>query len=143
MECFLTDKLATEITHYQDKDFLKAVMAVCALTAGADDEVLLAERCAITSAIQNEPAFHGFNVDKAIHIINEYIESLQEDGDHAREVLRDKVRRIAGHHKRSRTLMRIARLIITADYDVDEREESEFRHLCELLDLDYNTVWGE
>ena len=36
----LLDKLGAEVDRYQDKDFLKAVMAVCALTACADDEIL-------------------------------------------------------------------------------------------------------
>jgi tellurite resistance protein len=67
LERLLLDKLRAEVSRYQIKDFLKAVMAVCALTASADDQVLLAERCAITSAIKSEPAFHGFDVDKANH----------------------------------------------------------------------------
>ncbi len=53
----LLDKLGAEVSRYQDKDFLKATMAVCALTAMADDEVKLEERCSINLAIRTEPAF--------------------------------------------------------------------------------------
>ena len=139
----LLDKLGTEVDRYQNKDFLKAVIAVCALTASADDEVLLAERCAITGVIQSEPALHGIDVDKANQILNDYISALQEDGDAAKAILTDKVRRMAGDHKRSRTLMRIAYLVISADYSIEDREMSEFRRLCGALRLEPDLVWRE
>ncbi len=44
MERSLLEKLATEIQRYQNKDFLKAAMAVCALSANADNEVNLVHR---------------------------------------------------------------------------------------------------
>ena len=39
LERRLLDKLGGEVNRYQDKEFLKATMAVCALTALADEEV--------------------------------------------------------------------------------------------------------
>ncbi len=44
MEHALLNKLVAEVHRYRNKDFLKVAMAVCALTANADDEVNLAER---------------------------------------------------------------------------------------------------
>ncbi len=44
MERSLLGKLVTEVRRYRNKDFLKAAMAVCALSANADDEVSLSER---------------------------------------------------------------------------------------------------
>jgi tellurite resistance protein TerB len=140
LERLLLDKLRAEVSRYQIKDFLKAVMAVCALTASADDQVLLAERCAITSAIKSEPAFHGFDVDKANHVVSGYISALQEQGEAAMTILTEKVRRMAGDFKRSRTPMRIAYLAITADYAIEAREIHEFHRLCGALDLDPHKV---
>ena len=140
LERLLLDKLRAEVTRYQNKDFLKAVMAVCALTAWADDEILLAERCVITAAIKNEPAFHGFDVDKANHVVSGYISALQEQGEAAKTILTEKVRRMAGDFKKSRTLMRIAYLVITADYAIDKTEIREFHRLCGALDLDPHKV---
>ena len=139
----LLDKLSAEVGRYQKKDFLKAVMAVCALTASADDEVLLAERCAISGAILSEPSFHGFDPEKGKQILNSYISALEEDGDAAKAILYDKVRRMAGDCKRSRTLMRIAYLIITADYSIQDGEMREFRRLCGVLDLEPDQVWRD
>ena len=141
MESSLLEKLATEIRRYQNKDFLKAAMAVCALAANADDEVNLAERYSIDHAIETEPALSLFDSAKAIRVLDDYIFALREDGEAARAVLDNKVRRFAGNHKRSRTLMRVAHLIITADDEIRDEERAEFDRLCALLGLDPVRVW--
>ena len=136
-------KLALEIRRYQNKDFLKAAMAVCALAANADDEVSIAERYSIDFAIANEPAFGEFDAIKAIDILDEYLFALRQGGAAAKDVLYRKIRRIAGDHKRSRTLMRVAFLIITADREIRDGEREEFARLCEVLDLEPNAVWND
>ena len=71
----------------------------------------------------------------------------REEGDAAKAVLDNKVRRFAGTHKRSRTLMRVAYLIIAADQEIAigsgavAAERAEFDRLCGLLDLDHTQVW--
>ena len=141
MEPSLLDKLVTEVRRYQNKDFLKAAMAVCALAANADDEVNLAERYSIDRALETEPALRLFDPAKAIRVLDDYIFALREEGDAAKAVLDNKVRRFAGDHKRSRTLMRVAYLIIAADQEIDATERAEFDRLCALLDLDPAQVW--
>ncbi len=141
MDSSLLEKLATEVRRYQNKDFLKAAMAVCALAANADDEVNLAERYSIDRALEIEPALKLFDATKAVRILDDYIHALREHGAAAREVLDNKVRRFAGDHKRSRTLMRVAYLIIAADQEIVAAERAEFDRLCTLLDLDHSQVW--
>ncbi len=141
MEPSLLDKLVTEVRRYQNKDFLKAAMAVCALAANADDEVNLAERYSIDRALETEPALNLFDAAKAVRILDDYIFALREEGDAAKAVLDNKVRRFAGTHKRARTLMRVAYLIIAADQEIVAAERAEFDRLCALLGLDHTQVW--
>ena len=141
MERSLLDKLVTEVRRYQDKNFLKAAMAVCALAANADDEVNLSERYSIDHALETEPALTLFDATTAVRILDDYIFALREEGDAAKAVLDNKVRRFAGTHKRSRTLMRVAYLIIAADQEIVAAERAEFDRLCGLLDLDHTQVW--
>ncbi len=141
MEPSLLDKLVTEVRRYQNKGFLKAAMAVCALAANADDEVNLAERYSIDHALETEPALRLFDPAKAIRVLDDYIFALREEGDAAKAVLDNKVSRFAGDHKRSRTLMRVAYLIIAADQEIHAAERAEFDRLCALLDLDPALVW--
>ena len=55
MEPYLQEKLATEVEHYQNKDFLKAAMAAFVLTAHADGSIAAVERCQIDETLQTEP----------------------------------------------------------------------------------------
>ena len=136
-------KLGLEIRRYQNKDFLKAAMAVCALAANADDEVSIAERYGIDFAMENEPAFQEFNAQKAIRILDDYLFALRQEGMAAKEILYRKIHRIAGDHKRSRTLMRVAYLIISADRDIRSGEREEFVKLCDVLGLEAEGVWQD
>ena len=76
LERRLLDKLGGEVNRYQDKEFLKATMAVCALTALADEEVSLEERRDIDQAIRLEPSLAEFNLEKANKILDSYIFEL-------------------------------------------------------------------
>ena len=143
MQNLLLDKLVTEVNHYRNKSFLKAVMAVCALATLADDEIKLSERYRIFHAFAREPALRELDINKAVDILDDYIFALRQEGDEAKEVLYKKIRRMAGQHKRARTLMRVAYLIIIADDDVNDAEKQEFRQLCALLNLEPGQVWDE
>ena len=143
MERSLIKKLVTEVRRYQNKDFLKAAMAVCALSANADDEVSIAERYSIDDAIANEPALVVFDTEKATRILDSYIYALRQEGASAKNVLYNKVKRVAGDYKKSRTLMRVAYLIVTADREIQDGEMEEFVRLSELLNLEPDQVWGQ
>ena len=139
----LMEKLVDEARHYRSKEFLKSVMAVCALVALADGELQVVERQRIFQAFARVPALRELDLHKALQILQDYAGALREDGATAKVVLYRKVRRMAGKHKRTRTMMRLAYMIITADDEVHEAELNEFRHLCGLLNLDPGQVWAE
>ena len=143
MDGSILDKLVGEICRYNNKAFLKAAMAVCALTAAADDEVSLAEHYRIDEIIANDPTLKELNTQKATDTLYDYLYALRTYGESAREVLYNKVERMAGDHKKSRTLMRVAYLVIIADQEVREAEREEFRRLCGLLNLKPEQVWRE
>jgi tellurite resistance protein TerB len=139
----LLEKLVGEIGRYNNKAFLKATMAVCALTATADDEVSLAEHYRIDEIIAKEPTLKQLDAEKATNTLYDYIHAVRSYGDSARRVLYGKVQRMAGDHKKSRTLMRVAYLVIIADREIREAEREEFRRLCGALGLEPDEVWRE
>jgi len=143
MEISLLDKLVSEVRQFHNKDFLKASMAVCALAAASDDEVVLAEHYRADDILANEPALKIFDAKKAVDILYDYIYELRTHGESARQILYNKVRRMTGDHKRSRTLMRVAYLIIAADGKIRDAEKEEFVRLCRLLALEPEQVWRE
>ena len=143
MERSLLDKLVGEVLRYQSKDFLKASMAVCALAASADDEVSLSEHYQIDRVLATEPALQNLDSRKATDTLYDYIHALRTYGEDSKRILYNKVKRMAGDHKRARTLMRVAYLIIAADGEIRDAERDEFARLCGLLDLEPTQVWAE
>lgn len=143
MQQTLMEKLIGEALHHRNKEFSKAVMAVCALVAIADDEFKVIERQRIFQAFAREPALQVLDFGKALEILDGYMVAIRHDSLAAKAVLYKKVRRMVGKHKRVRTMMRLAYLIIIADEEVHDAELREFRHLCDLLDLEPDQLWRE
>ena len=142
MQPSLLKKLVSEVHRYHNKDFLKAAMAVCALSVYADDEVSLVERYSIDYAIAKEPSLRAFDKEKAVRILDDYIFDLRQEGVAAKKILYNKVKRIAGDYKKSRTLMRVAYLIINSDREIRDAEMEEFMRLGKLLNLEPCQIWA-
>ena len=143
MNDLLLDKLTQEVKRYENRDFLKAAMAVCALTAAADNEISLSEHHRIGYALAMVPALRVLDAEKAIDILYEYIYALRTEGSAVAEILRNKVKRMSGDHKRARTLMRVCYMVITADGKIEDVERAEFNRLCRLLELEPEQVWKD
>ena len=54
-----------------------------------------------------------------------------------------KLRRMAGKHKRARTVPRLADLILAAKGELSDPKRTEFRRLCTLLAVRPEQVWEE
>ena len=143
MKKSLLGKLTDEVLRYQNKAFLKAAMAVCALTVLSDGEIQFAERVSVDRALKEEPALKHFDALKAVDILGEFTDALYDDEENAKVILHNKIRRFAGDYKQSRTLMRVAYLIIMADHEISEDEQEVFIELCSVLELEPEQVWEE
>lgn len=141
MEIYLSEKLASEVEHYQNKDFLKAAMAAFVLIAHSKGKMAVVERCHIDDALTSQPGLREFDFQKATEILESYASALHDEGESAKKVLYSKVSRMTGDHKRARTLMRVCYLIVQADGRIDQEEIQEFRQLCGLLRLEPTEVW--
>jgi tellurite resistance protein TerB len=134
-------KLRTDTAHYWDKPFLKAAMAVCALTTLADGEVSLIERYRVDAILDAMDRLRVHNPHKAVDIMNDYIEGLRTDPERTVEVLQGKVSRYAGNYKSARTLLRIAYLVISADEEVVKSEREAFNQICTTLKISPDEIW--
>lgn len=137
------EKLRTDTARYWDKPFLKAAMAVCALTSLADGEVSLSERYRVDAILDAMDRLRVHNPHKAVEIMNGYVEALRTEPERAEEVLQGKISRYAGDFKSARTLLRIAYLVISADDDVTKSERVAFDRICVTLDVTPDKIWDK
>src|SRR4030088_966866 len=98
----LLEKLKSEVERYQNKGFLKAAMAVCALTALADGRVSLSGRYRIDALIETMEPPRISDPHKAIAILDDFLEDLRSDRESAAPVLEQKIARYAADYKSAR-----------------------------------------
>ncbi len=143
MQQLLLEKLVIEARHWRNKDLLKAVMAIFALAALVDGELPVAARQGLFQAFARNPALRELDLHKALAVLRDYAEAFRADPAGATAVLEAKLRRLAGQHKRARTILRLAHLILSAKGALSEAQQTEFRRLCALLDVEPEQVWEE
>ena len=131
-----------EARHWRNKELLKAVMAVFALAGLVDGELPVAARQGLFQAFARTPALRELDLHKALAVLHDYAEAFRADPAGATAVMEAKLRRLAGKHKRARTILRLAYLILAAKGELSEAERTEFRRLCALLDVEPEQVWA-
>ncbi len=141
MQQLLLEKLVVEARHWRNKELLKAVMAIFALAALADGELPVAARQGLFQAFARQPPLRELDLHKALAVLRDYAEALRADPAGAAAVMEAKLRRLAGKHKRARTILRLAYLILAAKGEPSAPERTEFRRLCALLDVEPEQVW--
>ena len=142
MQPLLLEKLVVEARHWRNKELLKAVMAVFALAGLVDGELPVAARQGLFQAFARTPALRELDLHKALAVLHDYAEAFRADPAGATAVMEAKLRRLAGKHKRARTILRLAYLILAAKGELSEAERTEFRRLCALLDVEPEQVWA-
>jgi len=136
------EKLRLEFEHYRNKEFVKAVLAVCALTACADPTTSPATRHRVESILYRLDRLGCINRDQADVILRAFVFGIEQDMDRTSAVLHNKIARFSGDYKKLRTLLRIAYLVIVADDFVTAAEQAEFDRLCHLLSVEPGAIIG-
>ena len=148
---YLTDEVRADDLHDRTRELIERAQDFLAVFGLDDlqDEIAsslpygLQRRLEIARALATEPALQNLDRRKATDTLYDYIHALRSDGEHSKRILHNKVGRMAGDHKRARTLMRVAYLIIAADGEIRDAERDEFARLCRLLGLEPAQVWAE
>ena len=125
----------------QDRQFLEAAVAACALVAYADQEVTDSELREISVSITRGLEFENFDLTKTKALFDQHIGNLQDDFEKTKAVLYSKVGAYNGDRRKALALMRLACRISAADQDVSAEEKKIIGHLCALLNLDQQEVW--
>jgi tellurite resistance protein TerB len=137
------EKLKTEVERYQNKGFLKAAMAVCALTALADGHVSLSGRYRIDAIIETMERLRIYDPHKAIEILDDFLDDLREDHDKTAAILEQKIARYAADYKSARTLLRIAFLVLSADGAISPAKTAAFNEICTSLAVEPQEIWAK
>ncbi len=132
--------IAEGLGRFMARGYLQAAMAVCALVASADGEIGLEERYAIDAAMQRDPLLDRFTPAQAVSVLDEQLFRLRQDPAVTREALLHIIERVGRRPDRAVALMRLAWSVIAADDQVRRAELIEFETLCDVLEIDCESI---
>ena len=127
---------ARDASGIQDKDFLKAAMAACALTILADGDSALSERFAIDDLLARMERLRLYDPQRAIAILDDFVYRLRSDETTSRHILLAKIERLAKEREAAELIPQIVTTIALADGKVSAHEFAMLRHICALLQVD-------
>ena len=131
--------LRTEVQRRQNRHFLEAAMAVCALSALSGARVSLAERYQVDTLIATLDRLSIYDPHEAVGILDEFIFQVRDDPAAARHLI-TKIRRYAKDKLAALALLRMAYLVMTADGAIGAKEQAMFGELCAVLNADSAAV---
>ena len=137
-----SDKLRREFESYGNRRFVKAVLAVCVLTACADPTTSPATRRRVESIVYRLDRLGCIDRRRADLTLRAFSRAIEQDMDRASQALHAKIGHFAGHRKKVRTLLRIAYMTIIADDLITPAELAEFDRLCRLLSIEPGQIIG-
>lgn len=129
----LIEKLRQEIGRYQNRAFVKAAMAACAMIAVSDGRLSSLERGRVDAIVRALSRYPEMDLSKARQFFLEYVGELERDWAIAAAILEHKLRRTCDTWKKARTVLRVAWHVLQAPDATRPASDREFIRLCGVL----------
>lgn len=129
---FITD----EVKRHQNKKFLEAVMAGCAMTAFADGEIKAEEKAKMSGFIQRNETLKVFEMKDAIEIFEKHVKALEFDTIIGQAEALKSIGQTRGNTEESKLLIRVCLAVAAADAAPNEKEKDVIRIICKELGLE-------
>lgn len=129
------DKLRDEVSKFQNRNFMEAVVAACALVAVADGSIDPEEKRKMVGFIQNNDALKAFKMDDVIASFNKITAKLDFDMSIGKAEALAVIAKIKKNDAEARLAVRVASAIAASDGTVDEQEIAVMRTICNELGL--------
>ena len=127
--------IADEITRFNNKNFMHAVAAGCAIVSAADGTVSADEKAKMGKFIRSSEELKVFDVGDVIKSFTAAVEKFEFDHDvGTAEALRT-IGKVKSDPAASRLLVRVCCAIGGADGDFDADEKAVVRKICQELGL--------
>ncbi len=129
------DNLDKELLKFDNKDFMEAVTAACAMVAFADGVVSLDEKLKMIGFIQHNDALKVFETSRVIDTFNAFAEGFERNPDIGRADALRAVSNILTKPDNASLLIRVCCAVCAADGEFDAREEEAIMALSHELKL--------
>lgn len=125
--------LKGRVSRFNNSNFKDAVMAICALMAGADGTIDPAEKKKTAGAIGSLDALQSFDPMELKGLFDKHCGAIIEDPDFGQVNALRAVAKIAGKGDETAAAIEVALVIARADGSFSEVEKEMFRKICRTL----------
>ncbi|OMF36878.1 Tellurite resistance TerB [Paenibacillus sp. FSL H8-0548] len=128
--------LTDQVKKLKNKDFLDAVVAGCAIVAGADGSIDAAEKQKMAGYIGRSEELSVFDMTLVINRFNHYVGNIEFDGMIGKQEALKAIAKYSGKPEIGRVIVGVCSAIGAADGDFDAKEQAAVRDICKTLGLD-------
>lgn len=127
--------LSAEVSKFQNRSFMEAVVSGCALVAAADGSIDSSEKQKMISFLERSDELKHFDVREVIEVFKKSTEDFEFDAAIGKANAFRLIGKIKGKEDQARLLVRVVCAIGAADGDFDQDERAVVREIALELGL--------
>jgi tellurite resistance protein TerB len=131
----LTADTKVQVEKYQNKDFAKASMAMCALIAAADGSISAEERSKMIGFISSSDALSTFPPSELQEHFEFYASKLEKDFEFGKLESIATIGKLKSKPEAARAVIQVGVIIGGADGSFDDHEKRAVRDACIAVDI--------
>jgi len=139
LQTLMTD-YQNQIQQHQNRPFLHAAMAACALMAGSGGEITFSQRIRVDQILETLEKLQIFDPHEAIDLFNDYTQAILDAPKvgHARALAA--VQKVTADKETAGLLVRICIAVAQAGGEKNLSQQNEIVMLCSLLQVEPETT---
>ncbi|MDQ0059216.1 tellurite resistance TerB family protein [Paenibacillus harenae] len=127
--------LTDQVKKFKNKDFLDAVVAGCAIVAGADGSIDSAEKQKMSGYISRSEELKVFDMGDVINRFNHFASNIEFDGMIGKQEALKAIGKFRGKPDVARVIVGVCSAIGAADGNFDPHEKAAVADICNALGL--------
>jgi len=127
--------LAAEVSRFQNRSFMEAVVSGCALVAAADGSIDASEKQKMAQFLERSDELKHFDIRQVIEVFNKSAGDFEFDQAIGKANAMKTIGKIRGKEDQARLLVRVICAIGAADGDFDADEKAIVREIAQDLGL--------
>lgn len=127
--------LTDQVNKFKNKDFLDAVVAGCAIVAGADGSIDASEKQKMAGYISRSEELKVFDMSDVIGRFNHFAGNIEFDGMIGKQEALKAISKFRGKPEIGRVIVGVCTAIGAADGNFDPQEKAAVIDICNALGL--------
>lgn len=127
--------LRDQVKKFQNRDFMDAVVAGCALVAAADGQIESSEKQKMAAYINRSEELKVFNMNDVISRFNHFVSGFEFDHGIGKMEALKAIGKIKNNPEAAQVLISVCCAIGASDGDFDEKEKMIVREICQAVNL--------